>query len=362
MNEQKSTLLIVDDTPANLSLLANLLKDTYDVKIANNGKKCLEVVSKVRPDMILLDVMMPELDGWETCKILKQDPKTKDIPVIFLTAKNSVEDEEYGFTLGAVDFISKPISPPVVQARVKTHLQNQLYQNFLHDKADWLEAEVEKKLQAITQLQDATITVIISLAEFRDECTGLHIKRTQSFVGILARELANLPQYKELLTSEYINQLVKSAPLHDIGKISIPDDILLKPGRLTDDEMEVMKTHAQKGGDILEQAQRYLPEDSDFLSTAIEIASYHHEKYNGSGYPNGLKGEDIPLSARLMAIADVYDALTTVRPYKKAFSHEDTMGIIVKDSGTHFDPVLVDALHKCEDEFQYIATKFKDTF
>ncbi len=360
MYNTKDSVLIVDDTPANVKVLANLLTDSYDVKIANNGIKCLELVSKFRPDIILLDVMMPELDGWETCKILKSDPKNKDIPIIFLTAKNSVEDEEHGLALGAVDFISKPISPPIVKARVNTHLQNKKYQDFLRDKSEWLEQEVDRKLYQINQLQYATISVMVSLAEFRDECTGLHIKRTQTFVETLAKEMSELPKYADFLTPEYINKLVKSTPLHDIGKISIPDEILLKPGKLTDDEMHIMKTHAQKGADILLEAQRYLEEDSDFLQIAIEIAGSHHEKYNGTGYPKGLAGDAIPLAARLMAVADVYDALTTERPYKKAFSHEKAMDIILPDSGSHFDPEVIDALLKNQDEFQYIARRFKD--
>lgn len=360
MKQNKETILIVDDTPANLKLLANLLKDIYDIKIANNGLKCLEVVSQMPPDIILLDVMMPELDGWETCKVLKKESKTKDIPIIFLTAKNSVEDEEYGLGLGAVDFISKPFSPSVVQARVKTHLQNKKYQDLLCNRAESLEIEVEKKLQKIAQLQHATVTVMVSLAEFRDECTGLHIKRTQSYIEVLAKRMATLEKYQNILTHEFIHKLVTSAPLHDIGKISIPDDILLKPAKLSDEEMSIMKTHAQKGAEILTQAQMYLEEDSDFLVTAIEIAQNHHEKYDGNGYPKGLKGEYIPISARFMAVADVYDALTTQRPYKKAFTHEESLTIIFSGRGTHFDPDIVDALFEVQDEFQHIAEKFSD--
>ncbi len=360
MKETKHTVLIVDDTPANLSLLANLLKHDYSIKVANNGQKCLDIAFQTPPDIILLDVMMPIVDGWETCKQLKANELTKHTPIIFLTAKNSIEDEEYGFELGAVDFISKPISPSIVMARIKTHLQNKEYQDFLLNQADWLRDEVDKKLLQINKLQDASMMVMVSLAEFRDECTGWHIKRTQEFVGILAKKLSKLEKFENILTEKYIDDLMKSAPLHDIGKVAIPDNILLKPAKLSDEEMEIMKTHAQKGANMLKQAQNYIETDVNFLSTAIEIAQSHHEKFDGTGYPYGLKDCDIPISARLMAIADVYDALTNARPYKKAFSHEEACNIILTSSGTHFDPDIVLAFKEHHEEFKYVANKWND--
>ncbi len=358
--KEKSTILIIDDTPANVNLLANLIKDTYIVKVANNGKKGLEIALQAQPDMILLDVMMPVMDGWETCQALKSNTLTQDIPVIFLTAKNSIEDEMYGLALGAVDFILKPISPPIVLARIKTHLQNKMYQDFLKDESTWLKEEVNRKLSQIYHLQDASMMVMISMAEFRDECTGWHIKRTQEFVGILAQKLSHNPDYRALLTPEYIEQLKKSAPLHDIGKIAIPDTILLKPGKLSDDEMDIMKTHAQKGVDILMQAQNYFDTNSEFLITAIEISGGHHEKWDGSGYPKGLRETKIPLSARLMAVADVYDALTNARPYKKAFSHEKAISIMQEMNGTHFDPLIMQIFEDSLEEFKVIATTWND--
>jgi putative two-component system response regulator len=357
----KPLVLIVDDTPVNLNLLANLLKDSYDIRVANNGLRALELAQiKPLPDAILLDVMMPNMDGWTVCERLKSIEATAHIPIIFLTAKNSIEDEEHGLNLGAVDFISKPINPPVVLARLRTHLQNREYQKFLEDKAGWLEMEVQKKLRKIGQLQDALILVMVSLAEFRDGCTGWHIKRTQEFVKTLALELAKLPRFVNVLTADYIENLAKSAPLHDIGKITTPDHILLKPGKLNAEEFEIMKSHAQKGAEMLQQAQKFSAGTDGYLQIAIEIAHHHHEKWDGSGYPGKLSGEAIPLAARIMAIADVYDALTSARPYKRAFSHEEASEIILKDSGDHFDPTMVAAFVGCQSRFVEIASTWSD--
>lgn len=353
---EKPTILIVDDTPANLQLLAGLLKDQYRVKVANNGIKALSLADTTPPDLVLLDVMMPEMDGFEVCRRLKENPITKKVPVLFLTAKNSPEDEEMGFSVGAVDFIHKPISPPVVNARVKTHLQIKQWGDMLEDKNEWLEAEVQRRLNEVHKMQEASMMVMVSLAEFRDECTGLHVVRTQKYVEMLAEELATQHKYRDILTPDIIEMWGKSAQLHDIGKIAIPDAILLKPGRLNDAEFEIMKTHTTRGYNILKKASGYLEiedEGSDFLNCSMEIALNHHEKWNGTGYPNRLAGEAIPLSARLMAVADVYDALRSSRPYKAAMPHEKAMGILIKDAGTHFDPDVVDAFvsisKKCEE-------------
>ena len=357
----KPLVMIVDDTPANLNLLANLLSTSYNIRVANNGTKALELAQvEPLPDAILLDVMMPIMDGWTVCEKLKSMEMTARIPIIFLTAKNSLEDEEHGLNLGAVDFISKPISPPIVLARLRTHLQNREYQRFLEDKAGWLEMEVQKKLSQVNRLQEASIMVMVSLAEFRDECTGWHIKRTQEFVRTLALELTKIPALTNILTAEYIEKLFKSAPLHDIGKIGIPDNILLKPGKLTGVEFEVMKTHAAKGADMLRKAELYTSDDDSFFQVAIEIAHYHHEKWDGSGYPARLVGEAIPLAPQIMAVADVYDALTTARPYKEPFSHESAYDMIVSASGTHFAPQVVSAFIKCQSRFVEIASTWVD--
>jgi putative two-component system response regulator len=359
-DKDSASILVVDDTPANLSLMANLLADQYQIRVANNGARALELATSAPPDLILLDIMMPEMDGYEVCTRLKADPRTERIPVIFLTAKTSTEDEEHGLLMGAVDFIHKPISPPIVLARIKTHLQVKAWEDFLQDQNAWLKAEVERRLSEVTRLQESTILVMVSLAEFRDECTGNHIRRTQEYARILAAQLAKLPEHAPYLTEQHIELIAKSTPLHDIGKIAIPDNILLKPGKLTPEEFDVMKTHAIRGYEMLHTAGEHMGERGDFLTMAMEIARCHHEKWDGSGYPGGLTGEQIPLAARLMAIADVYDALTTVRPYKKAMSNEQAIGIIVEGKGSHFDPQVVDAFMAVQDDFQAIAAQFID--
>lgn len=356
----RHTLLVVDDTPTNLSLLSNLLRDTYRIKVANNGVKALNLAFSAPPDLILLDIMMPEMDGYEVCRRLKNNENTRNVPVIFLTAKTEVEDEEHGFSVGAVDFIHKPISPPILLARVKTHLEIKSWRDFLQDQNAWLQKQVESRLSEINHLQDASIQVMVSLAEFRDENTGNHIRRTQEYVRRLAVELSKLEHYKELLTPNYIEQLAKSAPLHDVGKIAIPDGILLKPGKHTPEEMIIMRTHAQRGYEMLKQAGHQMGECGGFLTVAMEIAGGHHEKWDGSGYPKGLKGNNIPISARLMALADVYDALLDTRPYKKPMTMEQTISIILDGKGTHFDPEVVDAFLTLQDDFARIAKMWVD--
>jgi len=354
------SILVVDDTPANLSLMANLLVDRYQVRVANNGARALELASAAPPDLILLDIMMPEMDGHEVCRRLKADPRTERIPVIFLTAKTSMEDEEQGLLMGAVDFIHKPISPPIVLARIRTHLQVKSWQDFLQNQNAWLIDEVDRRLSEVSRLQESSIMVMVSLAEFRDECTGNHIRRTQEYARVLAAQLAHAPQYAARLTAAHIELIAKSAPLHDIGKIAIPDHILLKPGKLSAEEFEVMKTHAQRGYDMLRTAGEHMGERGDFLEMAMEIARCHHEKWDGSGYPDGLAGERIPLAARLMAVADVFDALTSSRPYKTAMSREQAVAIIAQGSGSHFDPQVVEAFLAIQDELQRIASLWVD--
>ena len=302
---EKPGILVVDDTPDNLSMINNLLKGSYRVRVANNGEKGLKIAfSDSPPDLILLDIMMPVMDGYETCRQLKLNPATRDIPVIFLTAKNEVEDEERGLALGAVDYITKPISPPILMARLKTHLTLKSSADFLRDQNSFLETEVEKRTTEIRAIQDVTIFTLASLGETRDNETGRHIRRTQYYVKILADTLANHPRFAHRLSDEVIRALFKSAPLHDIGKVGIPDHILLKPGKLTEAEFEVMKQHTLLGSEAIERAEKELGMEVPFLSFAKEIASGHHEKWDGTGYPRGLKGEAIPMAARLFAIID----------------------------------------------------------
>jgi putative two-component system response regulator len=358
---ERQTILVVDDTPDNIALLSTLLKDRYKVRAANNGERALAIAAgQPRPDLILLDIMMPGMDGYEVCERLKVDPHTADIPVIFLTAKVQVEDEEFGLHLGAVDYITKPISPPIVLARVETHLTLKRARQFLQDRNAYLEAEVWRRSREVMAIQEVTIMAMASLAETRDNATGNHIRRTQHYVRVLAQHLRHHPRFAAALNDETIELLFKSAPLHDIGKVGIPDRILLKPGRLTPDEFEIMKTHAALGRDAIAAAERYLDTPDSFLRFAREIAYSHQEKWDGSGYPEGLWGEQIPLSARLMAVADVYDALISRRIYKPALPHERAVAMIREGRDQHFDPDIVDAFLECAEQFRTIAARFAD--
>jgi putative two-component system response regulator len=356
------TILIVDDTVDNLTVMSELLLGQYRVKIANSGEKALRIASGFpKPDLILLDVMMPGLDGYEVCRMLRSDQTTRHIPIIFLTAKSEVEAEQMGLELGAVDYISKPISPPVVLARVRNHLQLKRLSDFLRDQNEFLESEVVRRTRDLRAIQDATIVAMASLAETRDNETGNHIRRTQRYVQELARSLRSHAQFDDFLTDDVIELLFKSAPLHDIGKVGIPDAILLKPGRLTPEEFEVMKTHPTLGRDAIRAAERQMVDgESSFLRFAREIAYSHHEKWNGSGYPLGLAGSAIPVAGRLMAIADVYDALICRRVYKQPFSHERAVEFIREGRGSHFDPVMTDCFVELAPRFDEIAVEFAD--
>ena len=362
MDKPAVTILVVDDTPDNLALMSSLLKDHYKVKVANHGDKGLRIAtSDTPPDLILLDIMMPDIDGYEVCRRLKADPKTKDIPVIFLTARSEVEDETKGLELGAADYITKPISPPIVLARVQAHLALKANADFLRDKSAYLEQEVAKRTLEVQAIQDVTIMAMASLAETRDNETGNHIRRTQLYVKRLALQLREHPRFSAFLNDRTIELLFKSAPLHDIGKIGIPDNILLKPGKLTAEEFEIMKTHTTLGRSSIEDAERRLGMKVDFLTLAKEIAYSHQEKWDGSGYPEGAKGDAIPISARLMALADVYDALISKRVYKPAFSHEDAFKIVLEGKGSHFDPDIVDAFVAIAEDFRSIAETHRDS-
>ena len=356
-----ATVLVVDDTPENLTLMGALLRDHFMVKVANNGEKALKIaMSDTPPDLVLLDIMMPGLDGYEVCRRLKATAATRDIPVIFLTARSDPDDERMGLALGAVDYITKPISPPILLARVNTHLALKATADFLRDKSAYLEREVALRTLEVQAIQDVTIMAMTSLAETRDNETGNHIRCIQLYVKALAERLRNHPRFEAVLNERMIELLYKSAPLHDIGKIGIPDSILLKPGKLTVEEFEVMKTHTTLGRKAIEDAERRLGMRVAFLSVSKEIAYSHQEKWDGSGYPQGLAGDQIPVSARLMAVADVYDALINKRVYKAAFSHDQTCSTIVKGKGTHFDPDMVDAFVDIAEDFRSIALKYPD--
>ncbi|WP_374267389.1 two-component system response regulator [Zoogloea sp.] len=369
----KQTILIVDDTPQNLTILGELLQPYYRVRAANSGERALRAVSlQPRPDLILLDVMMPDMDGYAVMERLRADPLTHDIPVIFVTAMHGAESEEHGLELGAVDYITKPINPAIVLARVRTHLELKQARDRLSDENEWLESEVARRMRENLMIQDLSVRALACLSEARDNETGLHIVRTQTYVELLARHLSAHPRFAEALSGDQLGMIVKAAPLHDVGKVGVPDSILLKPGRLTPEEFETMKSHATIGADAIAKAMQQAiasagPEAAEqaarafhFLEVAQEIAAGHHEKWDGSGYPRGLAGEAIPVSARLMALADVFDALMTRRVYKPAFDLEETTRIICDGRGKHFDPDVVDAFVACREQFSDIATRFAD--
>jgi len=357
----KAAVMVVDDTPQNLALLSELLRDSYRVIVANSGPRAFELISAgQRPDVILLDVMMPEMDGYAVIKRLKRDSSTENIPVIFVTAKTEIADEKLGLELGAADYIYKPINPPLLLARLRTHLALKVATDKLRCRAESLEEEVSRRTRELRAIQDVTVLAMASMAETRDNETGNHILRTQNYVKCIAETLAEQEQFREQLTPDYIQRLFKSAPLHDIGKVGIPDAILLKPGKLTAEEFEIMKTHTTIGYEAIVRAEQSLGTELDFLLCAKEITLSHQEKWDGSGYPQALAGNAIPLSARLMAVADVYDALISKRVYKEAFSHETAVAMMAEGRGTHFDPDILDAFLSVQDQFAAIAARFRD--
>ncbi len=357
----KPTILLVDDTPANLRLIAGLLRPYYTVKAVNDGEKAIRLCQDDPPDLILLDVMMPDVDGYEVCRCLKSNPRTSIISVIFLTSKTDPDNEQLGMDIGAVDYITRPISPPILLSRVRAHFVEASHSQTLRINNEYLEYEVTKQTRQLMALQNVTMLALASLAETRDAETGNHLKRTQHYMLALGKHLALHPRFADALSGDRVQALYRCAPLHDIGKVGIPDRILLKPGIYTAEEYEIMKTHPRLGRDALLTAQGVTDERMEFLEIAKDIVYCHHEKWDGSGYPQGLKGGAIPVSARLMALADVYDALRSRRVYKDGMSHENATAVIVQAHGTHFDPDVVDAFLALDDVFVSIANQFADS-
>ncbi|KPA14654.1 chemotaxis protein CheY [Candidatus Magnetomorum sp. HK-1] len=353
------TVMIVDDTETNIDILIETLSEDYDIAVAMDGESALEYISEELPDLILLDIMMPGMSGYEVCRLLKKNKRTYKIPIIFVTAINDEAEEKKGLEMGAIDFIRKPFNPSIVKSRVKNHLELKIAKEKLEEQNDLLEKKVTERTKELTLTQDLTIYSLTSLAETRDPETGGHIQRTQNFVKALADKLIELPIFEEKLNESKIELLYKSAPLHDIGKIGVRDNILFKPAKLTEEEFEEMKLHTIYGHAALKKASDMFGTNS-FFRYAQEIAYTHHEKWDGSGYPRGLKEEEIPLSGRLMALADVYDALVSKRVYKPSFSHERAVKIILEGRGSHFDPTLVDAFYEINDIFRKIALNFAD--
>jgi putative two-component system response regulator len=343
-------IFIIDDNETNRMTAKIALEGMYTTYALPSAAAMFKLMNKIIPDLILLDIEMPEMDGYETIKKIKEftkNPAVMKIPVIFLTALAATDNEYTGLLLGAADYITKPFNKKILQKRIETHLS-------LSEHTNNLEQLVEKKTGKIVQLQDAVLSTVAEMVEFRDDNTGGHIERTLCYLRLLVEKMNEKEIYSEEISVWDINSLIQSAELHDVGKICIPDSILSKPGRLTDEEFDIMKTHTIRGKEAIMKIIEKVDE-SEFLHQAALMAYTHHEKWDGSGYPQGLKGEDIPLHGRLMAIADVYDALISIRPYKKAFTHEEAVGIIVEGRGTQFDPVLTDLFKENEAEFCRIS-------
>ena len=354
MDKTRSKIILVDDNLANLTQGRNMLKTFYEVYPAPSAAKLFEILEHVLPDLILLDIEMPETNGYEAIKMLKADARLAEIPVIFLTAKDDESSELRGFDLGAADYVSKPFSAPLLIKRIENQLLIVRNQAALKDYADNLEQKVREKTAEVFDLQKAVLATVADLVEFRDKSTGGHVVRTMLYLKALTEELIREEIYKDEISGWDVDFFLQSSQLHDVGKIAIPDLILNKPDKLTAEEFEIMKTHVTVGVDAIEKIMQNTAEHA-FLRHTLSIAGTHHERWDGRGYPVGLRGQNIPLEGRLMAIADVYDALISERPYKKALSHEEACRIIEDGSGSHFDPVLVDVFRSVKDEFAEIA-------
>ncbi len=350
---ERARILIVDDEQFYIDLLVNLLSDDYDISIAINGEQALKrVKGKAHPDLILLDVMMPQMDGYEVCRQLKEDPMVRSIPVIFLTAMNNADDEIKGLTLGAVDYITKPITAPVLLSRVRNHLS-------LSEQRFALEALVLERTKELERIKEAVIYCLGAIAEKRDTETAKHVLRTSRYIQVLLDGLTKTEKYQKSLNQIVINKIVQSAPLHDIGKVGVPDRILQKPGLLTDEERGQMQLHVKYGRDAINNTKQYLGVNP-FLKIAKEIIYYHHERWDGMGYLEGLKGDEIPLSARVMALADVYDAMVSKRYYKDEIDHATVVDYIKESSGGAFDPDVVQVFVENHDAFKMIHRQLKD--
>lgn len=366
LGNKSSLIMIVDDNPQNLKLLENMLgEEGYMISAFLDGSMALKAAAKKPPDLILLDINMSGLNGYEVCERLKADKNLADIPIIFLSALNEVADKVRAFQIGGVDYITKPFQFEEIHARVKTHLNIRKLQKSLALHTNNLQALVDEQIkeilltkEALFKTQLATILAFSKLAEVRDDETGQHIERTRVFCRILTEQLRLKCSVDTEIDNSFVDNIYFAAALHDIGKVAISDKILLKPGKLTEEEFEVMKTHTSVGARTLQTVLEHYPEN-DFILMAIEISLSHHEKWDGTGYPQNLKGKSIPLSARIMALADVYDALTSERRYKPTFSHEESRDIILEGRGTHFDPAIIDAFLVLEDQFRYIRHDLK---
>ncbi|HJP18975.1 MAG: two-component system response regulator [Gammaproteobacteria bacterium] len=364
LNEGTPNLLIVDDEENNIYLLESLLvSSNFKCINATNGEDAIKIV-RSKPDkfdLILLDINMPGINGLEVAKTLKSDEATKHVAIIFLTASVLEEDNlGKGLETGAEDYLHKPFNYVELLARIKAVLRTKRLQDELRELNNTLAQKVKERTTQIEKTQDVAIFGLAKLAEYRDPETGLHLERIRTYTKVLAKKLKKLEKYNGLINKKYIEMIYKSSPLHDIGKVGISDKILLKPGKLTDDEFDIMKTHAKIGGDAIAAAEKDLKDEHTFLTMGKIIAYYHHEKFDGSGYPNGLKGEAIPLAARICALCDVFDALISKRPYKKAWKVDDALALIKKERGKHFDPTLVDVFKSSFNDILAIKEKYDE--
>ena len=352
---KKNTVLVVDDQEINVDILCSMLEDTYNVHSAYNGQEALEILDKTDVDLVFLDLQMPVMDGFETLENIKKDRRFRNLPVIFLTSETDSFSEARGLNLGAVDYIRKPYDSTIVGIKCKNHIENKIYR-------DNLESVVEERTKEISASREAIIMGMSLLAEGRDQDTGDHIMRMQSYTKIIANRIAN--DHPELLSKEDVYYITLMAPLHDIGKVYIPDIILLKPGKLTDEEFDIMKSHTTFGAEILKETESFMQGYMNPLIYAYDIAAYHHERDDGTGYPIGLGKDKIPLSAMICSISDIYDALTSERPYKKAFSHEQAMETITVGDGrvmpAHFNPIVLDAFKMAEKEIDECRKSYQE--
>ena len=347
---KRDTILIVDDIETNRIILENILQDKYDVLQASSGidATALMLSGEVAPSIVLLDIMMPEMDGYEVLELMKSNPDTAKIPVLFITAADSETNESKGLSLGAVDYISKPFNPEVVKVRVDNHLKLRSY-------SESLEEMVKVKTAELMRTKEKILETMANIIEYRDLESGHHVKRTSDLTKALIDYLYLHSFERRVIDDVDHDTIIKAVPLHDIGKISIPDNILLKPGPLTQEEFAIIKTHAAIGSEIVKTMLD--EDDTQYLTYCYDICRYHHERWDGMGYPDGLAGEDIPLSARILAIVDVYDALVSARVYKPPMPHEKAIEIIKNGAGTQFDPVIIMALMEMHEQFRDIHNK-----
>ena len=355
-------IMVIDDTPENLQILSALLeRKGYAVSAFPRGKMALAAAVVKHPDLVLLDINMPEMDGFEVCAAFKKELSLQDIPIIFISAMTDMEDKVRALSCGGVDYITKPFQMAEVYARVDTHLQLHQAKELLKHFNDKLKMRVAAQVAEINQSQLAMIFALAKLSHTRDDDTGFHLERVQQLCELLAAALAETPQFKDAINDNFIHTIYHASPLHDLGKVGISDAILLKPGRLTPEEFEIMKTHTTIGAETLVSVHREYPHNG-FITMGIDIAKYHHEKWNGKGYPTGLSGEAIPLSARIMALVDVYEALRSKRPYKDPFTHERSMEILNEENEKSFDPGIVKTVNAIQEKFKIMYDRMVDAY